>query len=490
MSEASRESRPLRVESWGLDRVARAVGGELEHGGSRRPTGVSTDTRTLEEGELFVALRGDRFDGHEFIGESVDEGAVGAVVRQGYQRSSEVPESFPVLRVRDTVEALGALGEALWREAHREGLHTIDVTGSNGKTTTKEMLAAIWATEGSVYSTPGNYNNEIGLPLTLCELPRDVDHLVVELAANAPGEISELIELAPGEERLITSIGRDHLEGFGSVDGVRRSKAEIFEYSDGDTLGVVPAGERERLPLEEMEGNVWTFGSEEAADLRLVDYRRVGGRAGRYLAEFETGRGRRELALDFPGRYNGDNLACALSTMVARGLEPDYGAIQSKLSGIELPGGRWRVSKVGALEVIDDAYNANPTSVRASFSAFLDAEPESIEEGRSVQRIAVLGEMRELGEAAERLHREVAGDLAEAPRIDELLFVGARAEVMAEAAMERRAGGKPRIEVCDEPGEVIDVWRGSSPAFVWLKGSRSNQLERVVEQLRARHRDE
>lgn len=487
MTGRDAEQRQLRVETWSLDRVADAAGGSVEGAGERRPTGVSSDTRTIEEGELFFALRGERFDAHEFVSEAAEAGARGAVVRAGYRRPTEVPDAFPLIRVERPRSALADLGQALWREAREEGLHTIDVTGSNGKTTTKELLSAIWSTEGEVFATPGNYNNEIGLPLTLCALPEACDHLILEMAANAPGEIEELVRLAPGDERVVTSIGRDHIEGFGSMEGVRRSKSEIFARTDGDELAVVPAAERNRLEFESFAGTVWTFGDERSADLRISGYRPVDRGSGRFEFEYRTEGARWSLELGVPGRHNGANLACALSTMVGRGREPDLAAIQSKLDDVELPGGRWRVSSLGDLKIVDDAYNANPTSVRASFSAFLDAAPQEID--GDVARVAVLGDMLELGDEADALHRQVAAELASCEELAGLCVVGEYADPMARGVEE---AGRAELDfcLCDELEEVADRLEHWSPAFVWLKASRANELERVVELLRDRYRDE
>lgn len=490
MTRRKRDSEHLRIQQWPLERVADAVGGRLDGGRDVHPAGVSSDTRTIEEGELFVALRGERFDGHEFVADAVDAGATGAVVRPDYEPPAGVPHSFPLVRVERPREALADLGHALWVEAREEGLHTINVTGSNGKTTTKEMLSAVWSTEGSVFATPGNFNNEIGLPLTLCGLPSRAEHVVLEMGANAPGEIAELIRLAPGEERLITSIGHAHTEGFGSLQGVRRAKSEIFEAGDESALGIVPDSEREHLELGAFPGRIWTFGPGPEADLRLTGYRAVDPEAGRFEVELEVRGERRRLQLGLPGRHNGENLACALSTMVGRGVEPDFDAIQSRLLEIELPGGRWRVSRIGGIEVVDDAYNANPTSVRASFEAFLAADPETFSAEPAVPRIAILGDMRELGDGAERLHREVAAELGAAPELGAFWAIGEYADTMAEAAAGAGPGDELDVCSCDDPREVAERLEERSPAYVWMKGSRANELEQIVEQLRARNRDE
>ncbi|MFU8807359.1 MAG: UDP-N-acetylmuramoyl-tripeptide--D-alanyl-D-alanine ligase, partial [Bradymonadaceae bacterium] len=236
-------TRNLRIQGWPLPRIAAAMGGTTSSSNGAGIPAVSTDTRSLGQGDLFVALEGESFDAHDFIDQAVLAGAGALVVH----RDVEAPTAVPLIRVDDTFAALSRLGQALWQEAREEGLHTVAVTGSNGKTTTKEILASLWGTLGSVHATVGNLNNHIGVPLTLCALPARCDHLIVEMGANGAGEIRGLIALAQARERIITSIGFAHIEGFGSVDGVRRAKAEIFENADASTVAIVPYSEKSRL---------------------------------------------------------------------------------------------------------------------------------------------------------------------------------------------------------------------------------------------------
>ncbi len=478
-----------RIASWSFGRVLEAIDGRWVEGGGgadRGLRGISTDTRRLEPGEVFVALRGENFDGHDFLEEAVEAGACGAIVEAGFEPSGSVLSEVAVAQVESTRRALADLGHAVWREATDEGLHTVDVTGSNGKTTTKELLRAVWSTRGEVFATPGNLNNAIGLPLTLCALPTRAEHAIFEMGANAPGEISELIEMAPGDERLITSIGVAHTEGFGSVDGIRRAKSEIFERAGSDTRAVVPEGERDRLVLEEFPGEILTFGREAGADLRLVDYRPVGDDSRSRQAVYEGpalggSGGQCTIRLDLPGSHNGLNLAAALLTLRARGLATEPAELSEALAVIELPGGRWRRWRGGDLAVVDDAYNANPSSVRASFAAFLEATPPEDLADETPRRAAILGEMHELGEEAERWHREVAAELADTPGLDALCAVGEFAEAMKEAARERRE--ELVVAACAEAEEAAEWLFEQRPAFAWMKASRANGLERVIERL-------
>ncbi len=482
----------LRISTWSLEKIASAIDGVLlgNRGDSGktaseiRISGVSSDTRAIEDGALFVALSGENFDAHNFLEKAFELGAVAALVKRG---NSVDVAGFAMIEVEDPELAMGMLGHALWKEATDGGLHSIAVTGSNGKTTTKEMLARLWSSVGVVHATRGNLNNQIGLPLTLCALPTRCDYLIVEMGANAAGDIAELIELAPASERIITSIGHAHIEGFGSLDGVRRAKSEIFLNADEKTVAIVPICEVVNVIHETFQGRVLTFGTEENADVRCT-VRQVMADGGQ-LVEVKVNSSKLVVRLPLAGEHNARNLAAACATLVAVGGEKLLGEVLKSgdnFDGFELPGGRWRREKVGKFEIIDDAYNANPSSVRAAFDAFMSIE-------HAGERIVVLGEMRELGEnEAVQLHEEVARYVALTRGLHGFVAVGKYATVMCEAAA---AAAAAAAESSDDVGldvfaaaDVCDAgaWLLSrESALVFLKGSRGSRLERIVEILRS-----
>lgn len=474
---SSHDGEGRRIVRWDWTSIAEAVDGELTPAEPRceGPHGVSTDTRTIEPGELFVALRGPNFDGHDFVEEAFEKGAAGAVVATDVEREVEPSGDGVLIRVDSTLEALQSLGAALWREARREGLHTIAITGSNGKTTTKELAAALWSTRGRVHKTSGNLNNHIGLPLTLCDLPADCDHLVVEIGGNAPGEIGELIALAPGDERIVTSIGLDHPEGFGSIEGVRRAKAEIATSADDSTTMVVPADEREALVSDEYPGDVWTFGSDREARLRLCDTESLSGSHDAQRVTFVHDDHRWSMELPLPGTHNACNLAAAVSTLLARGVSVEAERWTEAVRSVALPGGRWRRVAFEGLHVVDDAYNANPSSVRASLDAFTSCDDGFDGEA---ERLAVVGEMAELGERSQSLHCEVARDAAARDALDAIVFQGAHAEAMVEAA--RSIAPDADLQALDDLEAIAEWMLDRRPAIAWLKASRAAELERVV----------
>ena len=481
MRESLRTDRTLRVSTWTLAKIAESVDGRLNHTDRApvTPRAVSTDTRTLQQGDLFFALRGERFDGHDFLEEAVSAGASGLVVEAD---DGDVDESVPTVLVDDTTVALGRLGAGIWSEATDDGLHSIAVTGSNGKTTTKELLATLWSGLGAVHATPGNLNNAVGLPLTLCGLPVEADVSILEMGANAPGEIRELIAMAPAAQRIITSIGYAHTAGFGSIEGVRRAKSEIAESADADAQVIVPHGERPRLSVDSGPARVVTFGEDSEADIRVVGYEPSESGGARVRL---AGLGRQlQVQLGLPGRHNARNLAAALATVWLRDIDPEPGSVRRLKDSLDLPAGRWREVEVAGHRIVDDAYNANPSSVRASAEAFIEWAAAG-----DRRRVVVLGTMLELGDSARQHHERVAADLADNEELDDLVFVGDHAEAMVRAA---ESADRPSLNVHRMTGaDAVAEWLGSTdPAAVLLKGSRGAGLEAVIELLESGSADD
>lgn len=456
----------LRIEKWTLADIADRVGGELSGEPRGGVAGVSTDTRTIEPGALFVALVGDRFDGHDYVGAAHDAGAAAAIV------SRRLDPTIPQIVVDDTLVALQRLGAAIFDEGVEAGVFSVALTGSNGKTTTKELLTAIWSTVAPVHATVGNLNNHIGVPLTLCATPADARTMILEMGANRFGDISELVALAPADVRIITSIGHAHIEGLGSLDGVRRVKSEIFERSDADTIAVVPQEERSKLRFDGFEGRIVTVGeADSGAD---VVFTTSGAKVEVRGLDFEY-----HLRSPLPGRHNAHNLATAIAALTAAGPRPDADDLDRALAALVLPGGRWRTIERGGWTFLDDAYNANPTSVRASWDAFVEIRERQREVGdEDGLVVAVIGEMLELGDDAERLHGDTARRVAKRGGADCLVFVGTFASTMAQAA---REVSDAEVAAFDEPGQVAAWLATRDPCTVYLKASRGQRLERIIE---------
>ena len=439
---------------------AAAALGASPAGGDVAFAGVGTDSRTISPGALFVAVRGPHFDGHDFVEDARRRGAAAALV----ERVPDAP--IPFVLAHDSVRAFGKLA-AVWRSRFHD-LLLVGVTGSNGKTTVKEMTAAILRTRGPVSATRGNLNNQIGVPLTLCELGTGHRAAVVELGANHPGEIAMLTTLVRPTVGVITQCGPAHLEGFGSVEGVARAKGELFEHLPEAAVAVINIDDPYAGLWRRLAGprRCISFGTGADADVRV----RVSPDENRRCLHLNTPIGEVEVDLALPGVHNALNAGAAAAAAVAAGADRD--AIRSGLAGVRPARGRLE-SKRGprGTEIIDDTYNANPASLRAGLGVL---------GGRPSPRWLVLGDMAELGPEAASLHAD-AGRLARGHGVERLLAIG---ELSAEAA---RAFGRGATHF-DDCAELVERLRQELPdgATVLVKGSRSMAMERVADAIARR----
>jgi UDP-N-acetylmuramoyl-tripeptide--D-alanyl-D-alanine ligase len=444
-----------------LSEVAAAAGGRLA-GADAAVAGVSIDSRTLEAGQLFVALRGERFDGHAFVAAAAAKGAAGAIVEKAVQAD------LPQVVVRDAQAALAALA-ADWRA--RSGALVIGVGGSNGKTTTKELLAAILGGAGPTLATRGNLNNHIGVPLTLLRLEPRHRFAVVEMGANHPGEIAALAALARPAIALVTNAGDEHLEGFGDLAGVAHAEGEMFAALAPDGTAVINADDPFAELWQTMAPRgvrVLRFGIDAPADVRA---QAIAGRieSGAFVTGFALAVGG-ELArvkLPLAGRHNVSNALGAAAASFAAGVP--LPAIAAGLERMRPVAGRLQLKPgLRGSWLIDDSYNANPSSVRAGIDVLA---------GLPGEHWLVLGEMAELGDETVASHSGV-GDYARRAGVTRLFALGAAARYAADAFGARASWFQDAVELADalaaslEPGVTALV-----------KGSRVNRLERVVERL-------
>jgi UDP-N-acetylmuramoyl-tripeptide--D-alanyl-D-alanine ligase len=466
--------------------VASAMDAAVVSGDPSREFGdVSIDTRTLKAGDLFIAIRGERFDGAEFAGAAIEAGAGGVVVPRGWtvRRGRPWPaggaEQAPlllnrpvVIAVGDTTAALQALAHAIRRES---GTKVVAITGSAGKTTTKEVTGEFLAARYRVIRNRGNLNNHIGLPLSLIELRQRPEIAVVELGMNHAGEISTLARVAEPDVRVWTNVGEAHVGFFASLDAIADAKAEIFEGADASTLLVANADDERIAPrIGAFAGRVVTFGIDRGADVRasaVVD-RGIDGMS----AHVTTPRGGVDVTTPLVGRGNLANLLAA--TAVALEFDIPLATIAEKAAQLRPPARRGEVLRLASgITLVDDSYNANPTATRRALDVLASADAS--------RRIAVLGEMLELGERATALHEEI-GRAAAASRVDVLFAVGgAPAAALAEAAV---AAGMPRANVrhfatSDEAAAAaVAIVRPGD--VVLVKGSRGVKADRVVDRIK------
>lgn len=440
-----------------------------------RVGGVATDSRDVQPGDLFVALSGERHDGHDFVDAALAAGAGGLLVSRVSPKDPLKDPGVPVFVVPDTLEALGKLAQ-WWRR--RCGVRLVGVTGSNGKTTTKEMIAAVLALDAGgrdrVLITPGNFNNFVGLPLTLLGARADMTLGVVELGMNAPGEIDALTRLAEPEVGLVTNAAEAHLERVGGVDGVARAKAEIWGRLPGDGCGVVPADDpRLRgLAAERFSGLTLRFGTAMDADVRVVEVTPETDRGLRVaLAAANTSL---EVTLPLLGRHNALNAAAATAACLALGLGVD--SIGEGLAQTAALPHRARLVRVGGLTVLDDCYNANPASARAGAQTLAEL-PGGGRLG------AVVGDMLELGHEAAALHRRLGAELVELG-VSVVVGIGSLSAVLCEGAREAGADHVEHVATAAEAARAAQAHLGTGDRLL-VKGSRSMGLEDVVAQLTA-----
>ncbi len=434
-----------------------------------RYTGVSTDTRHLTAGSMFVALRGPRFDGNDYLEQAAAQGAVCALADR--RRDT----GLPLLAVEDTRRALGQLAAA-WRRRFR--LPVIGVTGSNGKTTVKEMLAAICTQCAPTLATKGNLNNEIGVPLTLLELGSQHRYAVIEMGASAPGEIAYLAEITLPDVAVVNNAAAAHLEGFGSLDGVVRAKGEIYTRLPEHGVAVINADDPGAPVWHELAGQRrrLTFGSGPDCDVRLDESAlslTLGDEGFVSCLGIDTPEGPLQLRLPLAGRHNAFNAVAAAA--VALAAEIPINAIAAGLGQVRAVTGRlqYRAGRQG-LRLIDDTYNANPHSLAAGIDVLTVCPGE---------RWLVLGDMAELGTDGVALHT-AAGRYARAAGIERLCALGPLGR-HAVHAFGKGANHYPNHELLIEA-----LLRHLPPqATVLVKGSRSMRMEQVVKQLVANGKD-
>jgi UDP-N-acetylmuramoyl-tripeptide--D-alanyl-D-alanine ligase len=427
--------------------------------------GVSTDSRQETEGSLFVALRGDRFDAHDFVADAVRGGARGVIVERNVPETAEGAEGVCTFQVEDSVRALQALAAASLR---RHPVQSVAITGSNGKTTTKDLTAQALATLGPVHATRGNRNNHIGVPLTILERRGDERFLVAEMGANDFGEIGLLSRLLQPCIALITNIGRAHLERFGDVEGVTRAKSEIFEGLLPDGLAVLNADDPRTPELQRRlaEQRIVHFGFSAEADVHIDAARDLPD--GGQMLQINGQR----LRLPRAGAGNARNAAAALAVAVALGAEMATAA--HALESTVFTAQRTVWVTLGDVQVLDDTYNANPDSMREALK-LLQARPE--------RRIAVLGEMLELGASVRALHEGI-GRKAHEAGVALLLGYGEHMRHTVRAAL---AAGVPAARHFEDMTQLLQFLQQElQPGdAVLVKGSRGCRMERVVEALRA-----
>lgn len=460
-----------------IEEILNATGGSLLQGGGEVLfQTITTDSRAVKEGALFIALKGNRFDGHHFAIEALEKKAGGVVIEE--DKAGDIRwngyRSRPVIAVRDTLRALGDIAN---HQRRKYGTPVVALTGSNGKTTTKEMVSACLETAFPVLKTEGNLNNLIGLPLTLLNLTERERVVVLEMGMNVPGEIRRLTEIAEPDVGLITNIQRAHLKGLGSLERIEEEKGELFRRMRKDGSIIINQDDPRVVHLgEEFQGQKITFGIEHFADVmaKEISLHGTGGTSFILALEGEE----TEIRLPLLGKHFVYDALSAIAAASLFGIELDraketlerFGSFSMRMEVLSLEGG---------VTLINDAYNANPNSMALALEALSEARGEG-------KAIAVLGDMLELGEFTVEAHRELGKKAAECS-IDLLLAVGEEAPIVVESAI-RQGLIRDRAKVVETHSEAVSILKETARRGDWIlvKGSRGMAMEKVVQGLKER----
>ena len=429
--------------------------------------GYSIDTRTIKTGELFFAVKGERLDGHDYVGAAVEKGALAAVVQK--DQLHRYPEKTRLLAVDDTLVALQTLATAVRKVW---GKPLVGITGSAGKTTTKEAVAHVLGARFRVLKSEGNFNNHFGLPLMLLKLEPEHDVAVIEMGMSHAGEIRALAKIAQPEVGVVTNVAPVHLEFFDSLAGIARAKYELIESLTSNGTAVLNADDEYVSQFgRDFKGKVATYGMRPTADVRAENVRTRGAEGSEFDVVMLSGREPARLPL--VGEHNILNALAAVAVGVARGLKPSDAV--AALATLTPPDKRGQVLQLGNITVINDCYNSNPKALHAMVDALA-----AMKAGR---RIVVAGEMLELGPAGEEMHR-AAGQHIAGNKIDVLLGVRGLAQAIVDGA--RGAGGQAEfVATPEEAGEWL-ARETHDGDVVLLKASRGVKLEKALDSWKAR----
>ena len=447
-----------------LFQIAQFAGASLSSGnGTVVIHKVSTDSRTIKPGELFVALRGENFGGHDFIEAGAKAGATGALVDLNW--AGNVPNNFALLRATDTLQAYQTLAANYRRSL---ALKVLAITGSNGKTSTKDFAASVLGRRFRVTKTEGNFNNHVGLPRTILEATSEDEVAVWEIGMNHPGEIAALSKIAAPDAAIITNIGVAHIEFMGSREAIAVEKGALAEVIETQGTVILNADD----PLSEgiaarTRAKVVSAGTRGGA-VRAIEIRQSADGSEFTIVE---GAHRCRAQLPVAGTHMVQNALLAVAAGRAFGLSIEECA--AGLAAAPLTKARLQIKEIGGVQFLDDSYNANPDSMKAALRTLVELDAEG-------RRIAVLGEMRELGAESERGHREI-GEAAATLGVDQLITIGDAAELIAEGA---RTAGLDKVSSARSTSEAAKLLSEMAEPgdLVLIKGSRAARTEEVIEQ--------
>lgn len=444
-----------------ISQIAEAL--KVEVGGTDIITGISTDSRTVKSGECFFAIKGANFDGHDHIEAALERGAICAVAQDDYPCESKV-----ILKVNDTIEALGDL--ARWYRTQLSA-KVIAITGSAGKTTTRQIVHYIASQHFACHQSPRSFNNNIGLPLTILSAEEHHEILITEIGANAPGEIAYLTNIALPDIAVVTNIHPAHLEGFGSIENIVKEKASI-SLGLGDDGVLLVNGDFQKLlaHCDTLNRKYTTFGTGAGCDITATEMISTGATGGLVIDGIE-------ILVPLAGKANLENVLAAWAVCKQLGISiEDFTKAIETFERVDM---RLQIEKAGPITIINDCYNANPASMENAIECL-----RRIAQDASARTIFICGQMAELGDYSEKMHIKLGQQIASAG-IDLLAAVGPYAETTTHAAKEK---AKPDFEahLFKDTGRLcnnlVDIVRADD--IILVKGSRSASLEKAVEKLK------
>jgi UDP-N-acetylmuramoyl-tripeptide--D-alanyl-D-alanine ligase len=451
-----------------LSQIAQLAEGDLSLAGDDIPISrISTDSRTLQSGDLFVALRGENFDGHRFVEKAKERGAIGAIVEHAW--TGKVPPAFSLLRVDDTLIAYQKIAAGYRRQLP---LKVVAITGSNGKTTTKDFVAAALGHRFRVTKTEGNFNNHVGLPKTILTATSQDEIGVWEIGMNHPGEIAALTKIAAPDVGIITNIGVAHIEFMGSRDAIAQEKGALAEAIGPQGTLILNADDPYSEKIAKRTRAKTVYAGTRKGTVCATDLRQSASGSEFTILE---GAHRCRAQLPVPGLHMIQNALLAVAAGRVFGLSIEDCA--AGLASAPLTKARLQIKTIRGVQFIDDSYNANPESMCAALATLAELETDG-------RRIAVLGEMAELGSESERGHREV-GEAAASLKIDELIAIGETASAIADAAHEAGLAHSRTVASADEAAGILAEETAPND-LVLVKGSRAARTERVIEEFSKR----
>ena len=459
-----------RLPTLAAEEIMKATGGNLIQGsGCHVFNGVSTDSRNITGDTLFIPVVGDRYDGHDFIEEALRSGASGLLLQRGKEKAvEEVSGDVPVICVDDTLKALGDIAHF---QRDRFKIPVVAVTGSSGKTTTKEMIASIAGLSMNILKSPGNFNNLIGLPLTLLKMNSDHEVVILEMGTNRRGEIARLTEIARPDIGVITNIGPAHLEGLKSLDGIREEKGDLFANMEAGAVAIINCDdEAVRMVAKQGKGKSIIFGMKKDAFVRAENIIKRGKEGVSFT--LVMGKFKRKIDMSTFGEHNIYNALAAAACSLALGI--DYDLICEGLTSFRQIDGRMDLHRLkSGVYLIDDSYNANPASVREALKSLRELKGTN-------ESMVILGDMLELGDQSEEIHEDVGRYLADTG-VDKVFLRGRFSHAVAAGAT--KGGLKiDQIFFIDNPGKMAVCLKSCLKEGDWvlIKGSRKMKMEDVT----------